>query len=339
MASTGRPAAVFHYRIAGRFLSVEFPDHDTVDPVDGYLSVMRASRVEAVDSALGSQLILQLGDLEPSGLSSSFVSDESGTEASFYSNQDLFEVRIGESTVRAGRDRTVVVSLAEDFDRRSFLFERVFAHGLAPALRRAGAFELHCAAVIDPKTSISALIVGPSGSGKSTLTLQLAANGWSFSSDDVVLLTAAGEKIEAFGLRKHFAVTTETVVKSGVAGLASALTGKTIGVDHKLQLVPEHIFPSQHLNTCVPDLLIFAHRAEAPESQLARITQAEAMKRLLKISQAACLDLPTAGELMSVLGRLARQCRAFDLHAGTDLLGNQEYTARFLGSIFERKAA
>ncbi len=339
MASTRRPAAVLHYRIAGRFLSVEFPDQDTVDPVDGYLSVLRALRVEAAEAALGSSLILQREQLRPSGLSSCFVSDDSGAEASFYSKQNLFEVRVGDSTVRAGRDRTVVVSLAENLERRSLLFERVISHGLAPALRRAGAFELHCAAVIDPKTSISALIVGASGSGKSTLTLQLAANGWNFSSDDVVLLTATGEKIEAFGLRKHFALTSETVAKSGVPGLASALTGKTVGIDHKLPLFPEHVFPSQHLPACVPELLIFARRADASESKLAPITQAEAMKQLLKISQAACLDQPTAVELMSVLGRLARQCRAFDLHSGTDLLGNRDYTARFLGTIFERKAA
>ena len=339
VASRWPPARAFHYRIAGRLFSVELPDSETIHPLDGYFSVMRASRVEGVAGVPAARLILQRGSRDLLGLGSSFVYDDTGGEAVCYSSRNLYEVRIKNSTVRAGRDRTVVVSMAEDLDPRSFLFERVFAHGLAAALRRAGAFELHCAAVIDPKTSRSALIVGPSGSGKSTLALQLAAKGWNFSSDDVVLLTASGEKIEAFGLRKHFALTSATIAKSGVPGLASALMIKTIGVDNKLALVPENIFPAQHLHTCVPEFLIFAQRTDAGESQLAPITQADAMKRLLRISQASCLDEPTAGTLLKILSRLARQGRAFDLLSGTDLLGNLQYTAGFLGSIFSRKAA
>jgi len=339
MANSGRPAAVFHYQIAGRLFAVEFPDPYTIYPVDRYLSVMRASRVQSAGGVPGAKLILQRGNLERSNLPSCFVFDEAGAEASFCSSRNSYEVRIQNSTVRAGHDRTVVVSMAEELDRRSFLFERLFAHGLAAALRRAGAFELHCAAVIDPKTSRSALIVGPSGSGKSTLALQLAANGWNFSSDDLVLLTASGEKIKAFGLRKHFALTSETIAKSGVPGLPFALEGRTIGADNKLPLLPENIFPSQYLHSCVPEILIFAHRRDAYESQLAPMTQAEAMKRLLEISQASCLDQPMATGLLAILGRLARQCRAFDLLSGTDLLGNLQYTAGFLGSIFSRKAA
>ena len=340
MACNPRPAVEFHYQIAGRFLSVEFPDFTAVDSVDRYLSVLRATRVDRIGDSGASRLILRNENAEAlSELIGCYVTEEAGTETSFYSTPSLYAVRLGNSTVRAGIDRTVLASLADDLDRQSVLFERVLAHALATALRRAGAFELHSAAVVDPETSISALIVGPSGSGKSTLALQLAASGWKFSSDDVVLLTASAEKVDAFGLREHFALTTETVTKSGVPGLAPGLLGKTVGLDHKLVLKPENVFPSQHLRSCIPEVLIFAHRAEAPQSRLEAITQADAMKRLLRITQAASLDLPTAGELLNILGRLARQCRAFDLHSGTDLLGDRHYTARFLGTIIERQAA
>src|SRR5262245_5385365 len=172
LARNPRPAVVFHYQIAGRFLSVEFPDFATTDPADRYLSILRAVRVKDAGEAAGSSLSVEHGEFELlSGLRRCFLSDEAGTETSFYSNRDWFEVRIGSSTVRAGHDRKVRLSLGDDLDLQSFLFERVFAHALAPALRRAGAFELHCAAVVDPETSTPALIVGPSGSGKSTLTV------------------------------------------------------------------------------------------------------------------------------------------------------------------------
>jgi len=52
---------------------------------------------------------------------------------------------------------------------------------------------------------------------KSTLALHLAACGWSFSTDDVVLLTAANESVEAYGLREFFAITNETILHSGLS--------------------------------------------------------------------------------------------------------------------------
>ena len=50
------------------------------------------------------------------------------------------------------------------------------------------------------------LIIGPSGSGKSTLTLQLATAGWSYLSDDELLLSLVDGEVEARGFRSFFAL-------------------------------------------------------------------------------------------------------------------------------------
>ena len=50
------------------------------------------------------------------------------------------------------------------------------------------------------------LIIGPSGSGKSTLALQLAQAGWSYLSDDELLLSLVDGVVEARGFRSFFAM-------------------------------------------------------------------------------------------------------------------------------------
>lgn len=342
MAKTARPAVVFQYAIAGRFLSANFPDAIVADAADRYLSVLRASHVfdQNDTSAVSHSLTLFKGRWEiPAGLRPCFISSEAGVEVSYYSSRDSYIVRLGDSTVAAGTEPNVMVALSEELDSRSFLFERVLTHGLAAVLRRAGAFELHCAAVTDPATSVSALIVGPSGSGKSTLALQLAESGWKFSSDDVVLLTVSNNLIEAFGLRNHFALTDETIARSGLGGLASVLGGRRVGTDNKLPLPPQDFFPNQHVPKCVPELLIFAQRTEASSSRFEELDQTQAMKRLIRMCPWTCLDLPMAQQFLDVLGRLSRQCRAFVLYSGTDLLGDRQYTSRFLSSIINQQAA
>jgi len=285
-------------------------------------------------------LNLVSGKSEPlDGLSYEFAAEEAGTQAFYYSGEDSYVVRVGDSTVFAGTGPVVTVTLAENLDCESFLFERVLTHGLASALRRAGAFELHCAAVTDPETEVSALIVGPSGAGKSTLALQLAASGWHFSSDDVVLLAASGNIIEAFGLRNHFALTRETITRSGLADLHFLLHGKGFSPDNKLPLLPQDFFSARQVQNCVPKLLIFAHRIEALQSKVEPLDQAQAMKRLLRMCPWAFLDQPVAGRFLSILEKLCRQCCAFELHSGTDLLGNKLYTASFISSIINQHDA
>jgi len=342
LAKTPRPAAVFDYALAGRFFSAHFPDAETAHAADRHLSVLRASRLANHDDIdpVSPSLRLFKGRWEiEAGLRPCFVSNEAGVEVSFYSSKDSYFVRLGDSTVAAGPGPHVMLALSEELDSGSFLFERVLTYGLAAALRRAGAFELHCAAVTDPATSVSALIVGPSGSGKSTLALQLAESGWKFSSDDVVLLTVSDNLIEAFGLRNHFALTDETMARSELAGLDSVLSGRRVGTDNKLSLPPEDFFPNQHVAKCVPELLIFAQRTEAPCSRFEELDQTQAMKRLLSMCPWTCLDLPMAQQFLDVLGRLSRQCRALVLYSGTDLLGDRQYTTRFLSSIMKQQAA
>lgn len=336
VASPVRPAFAETYEIAGRLLLVEVPSEKIFATADRVLSRLRVLRVNHDPSIQPAAVIkLSLEKLDPP---KDLVACAVTEEAHYYNNDQSYVVRLGDSVVSADASSVVRVSLAENLDCQSFWFGRILSHALGAGFRRAGAFELHCAAVVEPQSGTSALIVGPSGSGKSTLALHVAASGWDFSTDDVVLLTATDKTVAAHGLRQFFAVTSETVAHSGLSELDSLLADQKVNTVSKFPLHPQHIFPSKLVDKCVPGVLIFANRTGGPQSRIQSLSQAEVMKRLLRMCPLASFDRPVAEKFQRVLWLLTRQSRGFDLFAGTDLVKDPDYTATFLGSIVTDQA-
>lgn len=337
LASRDRPALTETYEIAGRLLFVDTPSATISAATDRVMSMLRLSR-KGADITVLPDAVLTLSSMKftfPSEVEISAITEE----AVYYQNDDSYFVRLGDSVISADLSAMVKASLAEDLDCQSLLFGRVLSHGLATALRRAGAFELHCAAVIEPETKTTVLIVGPSGSGKSTMALHLAACGWTFSTDDVVLLTAANESVEAHGLREFFAVTTDTILHSGLSELAPLMEGKATDSALKVRLHPQDIFSSKMIEKCVPDVLVFPQQTGHSRSRVQPLKQSEVMKRLIRMCPGTAVDRPVAAQFLRVLELLTRQCRAFDLLAGTDLLRDPKYTAAFLASVVDEEHA
>ena len=325
----------FTYQIADRFISVDSPDKIAAQSVDRFLTELRASRVIR-DDGRASKLTLRRGPSQlPANVRRCFTSVEAETEVSYYSSESSYIITLGGSAVYAHDTASVQTTLAADLDCQSLLFQRVLTHGFATALRRVGAFELHCAAVVAPGTSQATLIIGPSGSGKSTLALQLAAKGWDFSTDDVALLTQTENGVEAHGLRRHFAVTTETITNSSLDRFGAEVLTRASAAYDKYAVKPESWFPVRHIQKCRPRSLVFSDRSGAQQSHARRLNKAEVMQRLLRMCPWICMDLPTAPAYLQLLDCLSRQCAGFELRAGTDLLGNEDYVSDFLVSLVD----
>jgi len=249
--------------------------------------------------------------------------------------------RAGDTTYRIVLDGSVVdvdgsavvkIWLDRPLNADSDLPTRVVCYALLPALRRCGVFELHGGAVVDGVTGRAILICGPSGSGKSTLTLQLAADGWSYVSDDAVLLNAGSTRVEAFGLRRLFGVTRRTLEAMGLPYRGVPIDDGASGDSVKCRLEPQALFPSGFARTCGPDLLVFPVVTGEPTSRLRRLSPAQAMAHLIRLCPWSCYDRATAREFLDVLARLVRQTASFDLLAGRDLLGDPDYTSNLLRS-------
>ena len=208
---------------------------------------------------------------------------------------------------------------------------RLVTYGLSAALRRRGLFELHSAALVDPQGGAGVLIIGPSGSGKSTQTVHLAAAGWPFLTDDVLLLGQVADAVQAWPLRRSFAITSETFAASRFLQTRTSFDPIGVQEDEKRLFVPHGVFAAGFRDTCVPGTLVFPELSGGSRSRVFRLSAGEAMARLIRISPWSCYDRATAAGHLAVLSALARQARAYSLLAGTDLLDAESSTELIAG--------
>ena|ERR1700730_14688861 len=200
---------------------------------------------------------------------------------------------------------------------------RVVTYALAAALRRRRLFELHSGAVIHPESEKGVLIIGPSGSGKSTLTVQLAAAGWSFLTDDVLLLSAECAEVKAWPLRRCFAITSETFAASNFLQTRTSLDYLKAQRDEKKQFVPHGVFDGKFKENCIPRTLFFSQLGGGDHSHVFPLSSGETMARLIRMNPWSCYDRSTAAEHLAVLSALVKQSRGYSVLAGKDLLDPQ----------------
>lgn len=214
--------------------------------------------------------------------------------------------------------------------RHPIALVNAFSYGLQAALRRAGAFDVHAAGVVEPVSGAGALFVGASGSGKTTLTLRLTEAGWRYLSDDMVVLHETATTLEAEGLRRLFAVAGTSVVGSSSTRLNAALGTPVNSDPSKRRLEPEAVFPESRAKSCRPSALFFPRVVDLPKTTIEEMTPRAAMQQLLRHCPWATYDACSAPNYLRVLARLANQCRAYELSAGRDLLLEPERAADLL---------
>lgn len=205
-----------------------------------------------------------------------------------------------------------------------------FSFGLQAALRRASVYDVHAAGALDPVSGAGALFVGASGSGKTTLTLRLIESGWRYVSDDMVVLRETPDGVEAEGLRRLFAVAETSVVAGSGQRLRAALGSPVASDVTKRRLEPETVFPDSRAASCRPQILFFPRVTDADETTFVALPARMAMQQLVRHCPWATYDKQSAPDYLRVLARLAKQCRAYELHAGRDLLREPQRTADLL---------
>lgn len=297
-----RPASQAFYSIAGRLLFTECDNPELRKLIVDLFTGWQLTPVSVPGRTPDIQINFSCGKVSQDILHDldQFEIAEGGK---CYTDASGLYLELGEAVVQLVNvsSVTVNVSFAELPRVSNPVLGRAASFAVCAALRRYGLFDMHSAGVVEPETGNGVLIIGPSGSGKSTLALQLVTSGWSYLSDDELLLSLAESVVEARGFRSFFAVSDS-------------------GTRLKHCFEPEVVLGSKRIAEAAPRALLFTRLHRESRSELNRLTQTETMTRLLRACPWATYDKSIAGANLNLLSMLARQARGFDLSAGLDLL-------------------
>ncbi|HEV3467736.1 MAG TPA: hypothetical protein VG148_00330 [Pyrinomonadaceae bacterium] len=323
----GRPAAPRFFAVAGRLLCVDALDAWSAAAAERhfaewYLTPSAPARADA-------SIRIRRGP--PPDIPRGLESFPIGDGGSCFTDGRAYHLDIQGSRVRLGAGGAEVW-LGEGVGQASAALARTVFNAFSGAVRRCGLYELHSAAVVGPSGGRAALLAGASGSGKTTLTLQLAAAGWGYLSDDVLLLSEGGGRVEARPLRRDFAATQATAAAVGL----TERTGRPTRADSKLRFTPHTFFPGGFVESCSPEALFFPSVTRDAETRVSEVSRPEALLRLLRMCPWACYDRPASAGYLRVLSLVAGQCRAYELRAGTDLLAEPGRAASLLAAYVGR---
>ncbi|HET6973458.1 MAG TPA: hypothetical protein VFH96_05500 [Pyrinomonadaceae bacterium] len=292
-----RPVSQAFYSVAGRLLFIESSSLELRNLIVDLFAGWQLTPVSLPDRSPDIQISFSCEDLSqriPRDLDQFEIADG----GKCYTDGTGLYLEFGGPVVHLENGDLVSVSFTELPRLGDPLFGRAASFAVCAALRRFGLFDLHSAGVVEPQSGKAVLIIGPSGSGKSTLALQLVQSGWSYLSDDELLLSLNDGAVEARGFRSFFAISE--------AGTQFKRCFEPLGL--------------KRVELAYPGFLLFISLNGESRSQLGKLTPAETMTRLITACPWATYDRSVAGANLELLSTLARQSRGFDLSAGRDLL-------------------
>ena len=313
------------YRVAGQSLLVEAQDPWAANLIEKLFAGWYViPDVEAKEEPSAPALVIRSGE-KPPPIPAGLHEFEIAGSGICYTDGKTSYIDIEGSIVAIYKLGVAPVEVwtNSSLELQSPTLTRVVTYALAAALRRRRLFELHSGAVVNPETEKGVLIIGPSGSGKSTLTVQLAAAGWPFLTDDVLLLSAERAEVKAWPLRRCFAITSETFAASNFLQTRTSLDYLTAQPEEKKQFVPHNVFAGKFKESCIPQTLFFSQLDGGEHSNVLPLSSSETMARLIRMNPWSCYDRSTAAEHLAVLSALVKQSRSFSLRAGKDLLDPQ----------------
>lgn len=321
----GRPAVKSLYTIAGRRILIEAEDEWSARTASNLFSGWFLKPLTAKDRAYPDATLRFKFRTPPPTIPDGLFAFNIPEGGVCHTDGQTFFINFNGSLVVSGprETRNVDIWATQGYEPGSRVLAQLISQALCAALRRCDLYELHSAGVVPPGFDKALLIAGSSGSGKTTLALQLAALGWNYLSDDKLLLHSDQEGLEVYALRKCFALRAHTISALELSHLMPAPAIPGI----KERISPEDLFSATQIDHARPGGIVLPVLTHKSSSDLRRLTAAEVMTKLLRLCPWAGYDKPTAAKHLELLADLARECGAFELLAGTDLLEDRGLAA------------
>lgn len=187
-----------------------------------------------------------------------------------------------------------------------------------------GLYALHAGGVVSPEGH-GVLLAGVSGSGKTTLTCALTRSGWSYLSDDSVLLedTPEGVQALAFGRSFHCAAPLFGHYPELCAGSAAPQRGKRL-------VEAASLYPGQSRERALPRAVFFPEIVAEEETRAIPLSATETLLRLLANAAAKLHGRAAMAAQMAALTQLASSARGYRLLHGADVHRHPERVAALL---------
>lgn len=184
------------------------------------------------------------------------------------------------------------------FDLTSLL---TIAAGLL--LVRNGRTPVHAGAVVHPETGLAFLLVGDSHSGKSTTTANLVRAGWSYLSDDYVVLSSSGEGVLVEGWPDDFHLD-----RGWSSGEITGVRGTTRESD---------VRENARQNSAILAGMLFPRVDADMPTSISPVSGVVGLERIIRQSPWLVVDTTRARAVLELL-RQAAATRTADIRLGRD---------------------
>lgn len=246
------------------------------------------------------------------------------SDGAFFLQSDSALVEVNPATGRA----TGGVVLRDDPALRSELLADVVL-ALFLLLRPHRFFPLHAAALA--RNGEGVLFAAESDTGKSTTAYNLVRQGWTYLSDDSVLLRPRDETVEAIAFRRHFGMDPDA--RERFPEIAEHWSAQLTDVDKRCVAL-DALYPDQSAERCVPRLLIFPELVDEAASRLVPLRSSDALLRLIAQSALVTLDPEWTPVHLGVLKTLLDQAPPYRLLAAPDLLRDPHRIVSLLDEVW-----
>ena len=223
-------------------------------------------------------------------------------------------------------------TLTSPTDRRRNPLFYLITTSLVILLRYQGWFPLHAAALARGNRGI--LLTARSDSGKSTTALNLVRQGWSYLSDDTVLLRTEAGPVQAHSFRTDFCVDPEAVdlfPELGEQTWPPSLSDAT-----KWRVDGASVYPGQFTPTCIPRVVVVPSIADCETSTLSPVDRKVVLGHLFRQSALTMTpERPVVEQHLELLKQLIHQADTYRLDAGRDALNTPEVIDRLLAPTLD----
>ena len=176
-------------------------------------------------------------------------------------------------------------------------------------LIRSGKTPVHAGGIVNPATGRAWLLVGDTHTGKSTTTANLMKSGWSYLSDDYVVLSQAGDQIEVEGWPDDFHLD------------EGWHRGESTGVRGVVR--ESELPPGMRVDSAPLEGILFTRIDAGQPTVVERISAAAGLERLMRQSPWLVADSKSAPQVFRLLSGAA-SCLCGDLRLGRDVLADHE---------------